>query len=188
MEKESTTIFDQNVIEFVTVAAGYCNFIEQCEGSDRYKFVDTAVKLLPLLYLKASLLPPCEPLGDDELECYVTEDIYEVQRISIANILCEQDDYLDSFVSEIEYSDEPIKKNISEDLTDIYQDIKDFIFVFKLGLNETMNDALAKCEDNFKTIWGPRLLSVLRALHYILYKFDENDIDEVDKDCDCHSH
>ena len=41
---------------------------------------------------------------------------------------------------EIKYIDD-IKntKNISEDLADIYQDIRDFIFVFQLGLNETMN-------------------------------------------------
>lgn len=209
------TIFDQNVIEFVTVAAGYCNFMEQSiEGAKRREFVETAVKILPLLYLKASLLPPCTYLGMDELESYVTEDIYEVQRIAVAQIMADKDDYLDSFVTELEYSDEPMKKNISEDLADIYQDIKDFVFVFKLGLNETMNDALARCEENFKTIWGPKLLSALRTLHYILYaddaveeeenlNIDNNTEDDgeafihhddccgddcEDDDCHCHHH
>ena len=176
MKKESTTIFDQNVIEFVTVAVGYCHFLEQSiDGSDRHKFIDTAIKILPLLYVKATLLPPCTTLGVDELECYVTEDIYEAQRIAIAGIMGEKDDYLDSFVTELEYSDEPIKKNVSEDLADIYQDIKDFVFVFKLGLNETMNDALAKCEENFRVLWGPKLLSVLRTFHYIMYADDDQE-------------
>jgi hypothetical protein len=212
METESMTIFDQNVIEFVTVAAGYCNFMEQSiDGADRKKFVDTAVKILPLLYLKASLLPPCTTLGIDELESYVTEDIYEVQRIAVSQIMGDKDDYLDSFVTELEYSDEPLRKSISEDLADIYQDIKDFVFVFKLGLNETMNDALAKCEENFKTIWGPKLLSALRSLHYIIYTddadeaegdnlnneaadeeekdcCDDDDCDCEDEECHCHHH
>lgn len=193
MEKESKTIFDQNVIEFVTVAAGYCNFMEQStEGADRSQFVDTAIKILPLLYLKASLLPPCTTLGIDELECYVTEDSYELQRLAIAQIMADKDDYLDSFVTELEYSDEPLRKSISEDLTDIYQDIKDFVFVFKLGLNETMNDALAKCEENFKTIWGPKLLGALRTLHYILYTDDADETDEEEGEeegqCQCHHH
>lgn len=183
MEKENMTIFDRDVVEFVTAAAGYCNFLEQSEGMSRKEFIKTAVKILPLLYLKASLLPPCSSISNENLEYYVTEDIYEVQRIAIANIMMEKDDYLDSFVTELEYSDEPIKKNISEDLADIYQDIKDFIFVFKLGLNETMNEALAKCEDNFKTIWGPKLLSTLRSLHHILYQSD-NDEDEDLEDND----
>ena len=29
MEKESQTIFDKNVIEFVTVAAEFCGFLER---------------------------------------------------------------------------------------------------------------------------------------------------------------
>ena len=31
MEKESQTIFDKNVIEFVTVAAEFCAFLERAE-------------------------------------------------------------------------------------------------------------------------------------------------------------
>jgi uncharacterized protein (UPF0335 family) len=195
MEKENLTIFDRNVVEFVTAAAGYCQFLEQSEGMQRRTFVGTAVKILPLLYVKATLLPPCSSLSLEELECYVTEEIYEIQRISIANIMEEKDDYLDSFVSEMEYSEEPIKKNISEDLTDIYQDIKDFVFVFKLGLNETMSEALAKCEENFKTIWGPKLLSALRALHHMLYQEENEEGEgeeespqeepEEEKECNC---
>lgn len=190
MDKENLTIFDQNVIEFVTVAASYCNFIEQAEGSERKKFVETAVKLLPLLYLKASLLPQTTSMEMDNLESFVTEDVYEVQRINLSNIMGEQDDYLDSFVTEIEYSDEPLVKDISEQLSDIYQDIKDFVFVFKLGMNETMNEALAKCEENFRTIWGDKLLSVLRALHGILYKDNDEGYEQNsdDEDCDRHHH
>ena len=34
----------------------------------------------------------------------------------------DKDDYLDVFVQDMVYSDQPIKKSISEDLADIYQD------------------------------------------------------------------
>ena len=56
MEKESQTIFDKNVIEFVTVAAEFCAFLERAERMKRSTFVDTSLKILPLLYLKASTL------------------------------------------------------------------------------------------------------------------------------------
>lgn len=62
MEKESQTIFEKNVIEFVTVAAEFCAFLERAEHMKRKAFVDTSLKILPLLYLKASLLPKCERL------------------------------------------------------------------------------------------------------------------------------
>ena len=209
MEKESQTIFDKNVIEFVTVAAEFCAFLERAEGMKRSTFVDTSLKILPLLYLKASMLPKCETIGDEAPETYVTEEIYEILRINLSGLMGDKDDYLDVFVQDMVYSDQPIKKSISEDLADIYQDIKDFIFVFQLGLNETMNDSLAICQENFGTLWGQKLVNTLRALHDVKYNqleeeeengneegfyepSDDNDCCEEegchyhDDDCHCH--
>ena len=168
-------IFDRNVIEFVTVAAEFCKFIEQAEGSKRTTFVDTTLKLLPLLYLKASMLPPCEMMGEEAPETFVTEETYEIVRMNLAAILAERDDYLDVFVSDMKYSDQPITRYISEDLADIYQDIRDFIFVFRLGLNETMNDSLAICQENFLLYWGQKLVNTLRALHEVKYAGQDDD-------------
>ena len=169
MGKESQVIFDRDVIEFVTVAAEFCKYLEQAEGKQRTTFVDTTLKILPLLYLKATLLPPCETLGEDLPEHYVTEETYEVLRMTLAGILAEKDAYLDVFMEDMKYSDQPITRYISEDLADIYQDIKDFIFVFQLGLNETMHDALAICQENFRLYWGQKLVNTLRALHEARY-------------------
>ena len=184
MKKESQVIFDRNVVEFVTVAAEFCKFLEQAEGMKRATFVDTSLKILPLLYLKASMMPKCEMMGEDMPENFVTEETYEIVRMNLAGILGEKDDYLDVFVSDMKYSDQPITKYISEDLADIYQDIKDFIFVFQLGLNETMNDALAICQENFALYWGQKLVNTLRALHDVKYaqadSEDENPSDETD--------
>lgn len=175
MKKESQTIFDKNVIEFVTVAAEFCAFLERAEGMKRKTFVGTTLKILPLLYLKASMLPKCEVIGDEAPETYVTEEMYEVLRINLSDIMAEKDDYLEVFLPDMAYSDQPIKKNISEDLADIYQDIRDFIFVFQLGLNETMNDALAICQENFGMLWGQKLVNTLRALHDVKYNQDPDE-------------
>ena len=209
MKKESQTIFDKNVIEFVTVAAEFCAFLERVEGMKRKAFVDTTLKILPLLYLKASMLPKCETIGDEAPETYVTEEMYEVLHINLSDILAEKDDYLEVFLPEMAYSDQPIKKNISEDLADIYQDIRDFIFVFQLGLNETMNDSLAICQENFGMLWGQKLVNTLRALHDVKYNQEPDEEEETeeedeyesdndhchcdDEDChceegDCHCH
>jgi len=165
----------------------------------RSDFVDTSLKILPLLYLKASMLPKCETIGEEVLETYVTEEIYEILRINLAELMGDKDDYLDVFVQDMVYSDQPIKKSISEDLADIYQDIKDFIFVFQLGLNETMNDSLAICQENFGMLWGQKLVNTLRALHDVKYsQQDEEDNEEgfyepsddgnccEDDECHCH--
>ena len=202
MKTESQVIFDRNVIEFVTVAAEFCGFLERAEGMKRDKFVDTSLKILPLLYLKASLLPECEMMSDEYPENYVTEETYEILRMNIASVLTEKDDYLEVFLPDMAYSDTPIKKCISEDLADIYQDIKDFIFIFQLGLNETMSDSLVICKENFGNIWGQKLVNTLRALHDVKYNTspfeDEEESEEEDDhehchcddpDCDCgHEH
>ena len=183
MEQTSQVIFDKNSIEFVTVAAEYCAFIERSHKAERKTFVDTALKILPLLYLKASLIPECEIMGEDELQVFVTEDNYEWIRRSIGDVLGSQDDYLEVFHPDMAYSDTPIKKCISEDLADIYQDLKDFIGVFQSGLNITMNDSLCVCKEHFVEFWGQRLVNTMRALHDIRYNSkDEEDHTRWDND------
>ena len=192
MKEKSQVIFDRDVIEFVTVAAEFCNYMERTEGIKRSDFVDTTLKILPLLYLKASLLPECHTIGEDLPENYVTEEVYEVLRMNLSGLLAGQDAYLDVFVEDMKYSDQPITRYISEDLADIYQDIKDFIFVFQLGLNETMNDSLAICQENFREYWGQKLVNTLRALHEVKYTQTEEEEEDIEKEdncgCCCHGH
>lgn len=165
-------------MEFVTVAAEFCAFLEQAESRKRSDFVDTTLKILPLLYIKASMLPPCEMLGDSEPETFVTEDDYEVIRLTLANLMGEKDDYLEVFLQDMVYSDTPIKKNLSEDLADIYQDVKNFVSVFKLGFDETMHDSLALCKENFALYWGQTLVNTMRALHDVRYNHPDEEAEE----------
>lgn len=178
MDENHSVIFHRDTVEFVTVAAEFCGFLEHAEGQSRYTFVSTALKLLPLLYLKASLLPPCEPLGMMEPETVVGEDDYEAVRLTVAGIMADADDYLDVFVEDMRYSDTPIRKTVSEDLADIYQDVKDFVGVYRLGFDETMHDALVICKEHFATYWGQVLVNTMRALHEVKYSFT------VDEDVD----
>ena len=179
MEHTSQVIFDKNSIEFVTVAAEYCSFIERSRGADKKSFVDTALKILPLLYLKASLIPECELIGEGDLEVFVTEDDYEYVRLVVAHVMGAQDDYLEVFHPDMAYSDTPIKKTISEDLADIYQDLKDFISVFQLGMNATMNDSLCVCKEHFAEFWGQRLVNTMRALHDVKYNTSDEEADDA---------
>ncbi len=182
MEKESKLIFDRNVVEFVTVAAEYCSFLEKGQGMKRSGFVDTILKILPLLYIKASMLPFGEMVSDDELEEFVTEDAYEAMRSELAEIMRDRDDYLDVFVQDMVYSDTPIKRDISEDLSDIYQDVKNFVSVFKLGFNATMHDAVVICKNNFEQYWGQTLVNTMRALHEVRYDHNTSEEEREDEE------
>ena len=114
MEKEENPIYERNTLEFVTVALEYCTFVEAAGNTGLFDFVDKATKLLPLLYLKASLLPEVESEEETELELSVSEDMYESVRSRIAGLLGERDSYLETFHADMRYSDTPIAAFISE--------------------------------------------------------------------------
>ena len=100
MTNKEDIVFSRNTVEFVTVAAEYCAYIERTNQLQRKEFVGTMLKLLPLLYIKAQMLPVDEPLNDEELEAFVTEDSYEVIRITLADLLAQYDTYELLFHSE----------------------------------------------------------------------------------------
>lgn len=181
MKKNTQAIFDKNTVEFVTVAAEFCGFLERVSEQKRSQFVDTALKLLPLLYLKASLLPECERMEDFDPETFVTERDYEQLRREVAALMGDRDDYLEVFLDDMMYSDTPIHQTVSEGLADIYQSVKDFICVFRLGLEQTMNDSLVICREQFAEFWGQRLVNLMRALHEV--KYSRHAADDEEDDC-----
>lgn len=177
-DNQKSIVYSHEVLEFVTVAVKYCTFLEQSESAERKDFVDTILKLLPLLYIKGALIPKYQPLSDIYLQDYVTEDNYNIIRNNIAYIMREQDDFLDVFVEDMKYSDSPILCTISENLSDIYQDLKNFVCAMKDGINETMEEALFECKCNFESYWGLKVANTMRALHEVRYNMEEDDLDE----------
>lgn len=171
---DSPLLYSQNVLEFVTVTAETCLFLENALAHERTEFIEKALKILPLLYLKTVMLPETEELLEDSPEQFVTETDYEQIRSSIAGLLGATDDYLEVFTQGIEYSEEGIKASISEDLADIYQDLKNFISAYQVGNEEVMNDALYYCTLSFREYWGQKLLNGLQALHAAFYSAQEN--------------
>lgn len=180
MTNKEDIVFSRNTVEFVTVAAEYCAYIERANEHDRKEFTGTLLKLLPLLYIKAQMLPEDTPINEDNLEIFVTEDSYEVVRLTLLDLFGEADAYLDVFVADMKYSDTPITKSISEDLADIYQDVKNFVTQFRLGINETMHDAILECREHFRLYWGQTLVNTLRALHDLEYNMPDEDEENGD--------
>ena len=172
MKKED--IYAKNIVEFATVAHEYCVFTDNIEKYSKADFIKVAARLLPLLYIKASLLPEnVATVLDDDLEEFVDEYAYERVRRAVRSKLTQHDEYLEVFKDDMQRSEEPVPANISEDLADIYQDIKNFCEQYRLGIADIQNDAIANVVDKFRTYWGQRLCNALRALHCALYSGDD---------------
>lgn len=181
MAKENNPIYARDTLEFVTVALEYCNFVEKAGDEGLFSFVDKATKILPLLYLKASLLPEVEPDDYIEPEMTVTEDMYESVRERIAALLGERDTYLETFHADMRFSDTPIAAFISENMADVYQDTGNFVSLFRQGNEEVMREAIARCNDSFREYWGQQALNALKALHSVRYNGDD-DLEKNDEE------
>lgn len=166
-DNNHSVVYAKNVVEFVAVASEFCHVVESASQYQRAGLVDHARKLLPLLYFKASLLPEVTPLLDESLEKYVNEIDYNVHLDKWMQKLGEYDNFYEVFDPEIQFGSETVTASISENIMDIYQDLKDFVTNYSLGDEEIMNDALAECRSHFMEFWGQRLVNVLRALHQL---------------------
>ena len=176
-EKFEHVVYSKNVIEFVTVANEFCLLLETCSKISKIEFIETAQKLLPLLYLKASLLPKNETELDEDVEKFVTEADWAFIHSSVQSKMGAHDEFLEVFESEMEYSDTPLVASISENFADIYQDLKDFITSYKIGTMEVMNDALWDLNNNFYQYWGQNLVNSLRAIHHLVAQKENLDDD-----------
>ena len=172
-EASTHYVYQEPAIEFVTVAVQVCLYLEQVEEHEKADFIEKMLCLLPLLYLKARLLPKTTEEMDGYLERFVTEQEYEDLRALIAQKLGSDDAYLEVFVEDMRYSDEPITAFISENIADIYQEIKDLACNYQTREESVMNDARVNCIEAFYQHWGQKLLNVLRPLHALSLVCDE---------------
>lgn len=165
---EESQIYSPKTLEFITVASEYCKALEHCREFEQHDFIDVMRNLLPMVYLKVSLIGEIE-----EAEGYndpkVTEDDYNYVRSGVAAVLAEKDDYLDVFVEDFKYSEQPILCTISENLADIYQALRNLLEVFRSNYEDAMQVALYDTVEDFKLYWGQTLLNALKALHDVRF-------------------
>lgn len=162
-------VYSPPVIDFVTVVAETCLFLENASEGGRDEFIDKSVKILPLLYLKTSLLKVPEPVFGDGAERFVTEEDYLFVKEQMEQLLGVDDTYLEVFHPDMALSDTPIAAFVSENMADIYQELKDFAANYQTADTDVMNDALVVCLEAFVEHWGQKLLNALRALHALRY-------------------
>ncbi len=162
-------VYSVKVIDFVTVAAETCLFLEHAEEFSKTDFIQKSVKILPLLYLNASMLDIPNAVFDDIPERFVNEDDYQFVREQVEQLLGTDDSYLEVFHPDMALSDTPIAAFVSENMADIYQELKDFAANYQLGDIDIMNDALVACLEAFGDHWGQKLLNALRALHAVRF-------------------
>ena len=168
-------VYSKKVLELLTVANEFCLFLEKADAYNTVELMGFLQKVLPLIYLKTALLPDIQAEDEDAAEHYVTEEEWEQMFNTLRNKFGEDDIYQYIDHHEKSHSD-PVRASISENIADIYQYLKDFILLYQKPLKTFKENAVRDCKHLFETRFGYRIVNCHAALHYLLFKENENPI------------
>ncbi len=165
----------KQIIELLTVSNEYCMFIEKAYDYSKEDILQYIHRMAPLLYLKGSLLPEIKIENPEAYERFVTEEVWENIFNELRNKFSKDDEFW--FIDEVTFNgDEIAKGSMAEQLTDIYQDLKDFVFLYNKNTSDAILNAVAECRHLFHTNWGYKIIRIQKQVHHLLYKdFAEDD-------------
>lgn len=158
----------KNTLAFIALAHEYCSTLESARERESQDFVESMTKILPRLYISATDISK-ETESEGYIEPYLEEDYYNDIRENVSALLGEDDTYLEVFEDDMKYSETPIGASISESLADIFQELFNLLSNVKDAPNETINDCMASCRENFESYWGQTLCNVMRPLNAIRF-------------------
>lgn len=168
-------IYSRSVLEMITVANEYCIYINEIDAYNQDQILAYLHRICPLLYLKGSLLPHIEIDADDEQinERFVTQEQWETVFNSIRNKIKSIDEFL--VIAPHEKLDfNPVKYSIAELLADVFQDLKDFIWLYQKTTLNAKGNAISSCKLLFEQNWGFKISLIQNALHSIIYGQSDN--------------
>lgn len=158
-------VYSSEMLEFVRAANEYCAFLEQMNDTEGRSFIVESVRLLSTVYTTLLNTGETEPVFDSAPEPKVTEQEWSALFQRIAMILGPYNDIL-RMAEENEFDrSELVNHTISEDMADLYQELRDFTSIYSRGIEELMNDAAWELKEHFAEHWGAKLLRALQALH-----------------------
>jgi hypothetical protein len=162
----------KSVLELLTVANDFCSFLEKSAEHDKEALLKYLQRVLPLIYIKASLLPVVEVEDENAIEHYVTEEEWEEMFNMLHSKFGEEDIYY--FIDNHERShQDPVKASLAENITDLYQDLKDFILLYQKPLTTFKQNAVMECRRLFADRYGYRIVNAHAAIHYLLFNEEE---------------
>lgn len=169
MDEENLSIhefvYSGEMLEFVRAANACCEFFEGLKGTDGRTFIRDSVRHLSWVYASFLLIGETEPVFESPAEPSVTEQDWSALFQRIAMILGPHNDVLRMAGEEEFDRSELVPHTISEDLADLYQELRDFTGIYSRGMEELMNDAAWELNEHFAEHWGMKLLRALQALH-----------------------
>jgi hypothetical protein len=152
---------------FAGLAQQYVVLIDKHEGHDLRSFVAQLHPLLVELYRAALLLPAVEPTEDDQPNRIGMEEWTKIFQ-SLGAKFGARNQYSEMFDPYDSADEEPVKPALSDDLADIYHDLKQGLDRWNSGKKE---DAIWHWRFLFESHWGRHASDALRPLHALVFDY-----------------
>jgi hypothetical protein len=165
-------IKSQVITEFIAIAVDFCQLMEQASKKRTGELFSTLQQLLPEIYLKALKLPKPKYCYEEEPKKFVREDNYAAihdalqQKIELVNGIARMSPGTRTSQHEL------ASFSMAELLADIYEELKNFVMLYEVGIPQAMNDAVWLCRESFEQGFGIKLTEGLKLLHRIIYNKD----------------
>ena len=172
-EIPSQPVYSKNVMEFITVAHDYCITMSKNQKLGAKQLTDYLRKVLPLLYVKADLLPEIEVQNPEANQRFVTEEEWETLFNQLRGIFGNQDEFW--LADHSDNTTELIKGSLAEHFADIFQDLQDFIILYQKNSIDAKENAVFEVKQLFRNHWGVRLVNALTMLHHFIADSEEAD-------------
>lgn len=170
MNNSNDPVYTKQVIELLTVANEFCLFTQKIDDYSKEDIITYYRRIIPLLYLKGSLIQDVVPENPDLNERYVLEEDWEQLFNKLRNKLY-PDDHFWICADPHNEDTEAEKASIGECIADVYQDMKDFLMLYQKNMQGAKENAVHEVYINFPIHWGPALTKALYALHLIYTDF-----------------
>jgi len=165
--------------EFIKAVREYCALIEKNAEISNNEFVFRCLKSLSSLYNLAIQLPDFESATDDLFDVELDSRMGEL--IKKFNGKDFYGNVHDPYGSYEKYGDiEASYGSLSDDLADIYNNVKSSLIQYDSGGDNNKIDALWQWKFEFTTHYGNHIVNALTALHrlHIDYTLDDNETDQ----------
>ena len=158
-----------SVKDFAEAAANYCALLEDASRLRTGELFSQIQQLLPMLYAKGSLLPRPKYCYEEEPKKFVRDDDYAKIHDNL-----QQKIGLFLGITHMSPGTKPsqpelISFSLAESFTDIYEELKNFVKLYEVGLPQAMNDAVWICRNSYEQNLGTKLLESLTSLHQLIY-------------------
>ena len=142
---------NKDVDNFFLSALNYCNVVEDLNSNKGKNNLNNLLVSLLDLYSKALYLPDVEPENDE------VSDI----KLSVPQILFDEYDHYRKVFNPY-HLDEPVGASLSDDILEIYKDVKNGIILYE---KNKYSEAIWEWKFNFEIHWGSHAVDAIRVLH-----------------------